>query len=703
MLVFFLSLTQQEPVVTVEGVDIVRLSISIPSQTIKMPNLDPSMVTVPNLGGTVPSLGNVPNLDIPSLDLSNLDLKNPSSLGKSLQDRLSNFGKEVSDLGKNVSQIGKNVTREVSKAGRNVSKEVSKDLSRIGDEIQRAIQNNFEGLQVDLNAQVNVTASVYNPNSFDGIFNFMNMGIYLFGIHVSNISLPAFELGKKQTKIATVPIVVKSFPLLSTSSSAQVRSPIAAAMRERKIKMQTFINAQGKVRVWGISSPTYNVTVMCVMTRPSTWDDVEAGQGNLVTATSEGERADVAGDANDVVNQKALSAEQAIFLCLSEIEEDDRRKARKRRVLLAGGAALILLALLIAAAVAVGVTASKKKCQESNNATSADAMLTQQQQQVGELVGTVQIGGRWGNVSTVVAKLDIQPNTNGVISAKGGGATSSWDAATWQPSRGAVEDTSAVQQLANPELTPVNGRVFGMGVESGATTDPYDYGAAESPPPPPASPTPSPPPPASPPPSPPAAPQTPSEAPAANSSSSGPLDILSRIAALIKPPDLSVQGVDFQNGHLTVSGPDSWSFSLEPFKEVSLDLTALINVAAVVSNPNPIEIIAQEVNMDVSFYSVDVGYADIPDFTLPANSSATITVPFNIDNFPLLSFSDQSLITGSIANGELEFQVVINLKARTRILQSLTPAFNVQLVCNAVVNPTQNNVLSKSCSTNIAT
>ncbi|CAI7823309.1 unnamed protein product [Closterium sp. NIES-54] len=231
-------LSVQEPVVTVEGVDIVRLSISIPSQTIKMPSLDPSMVTVPNLGGSVPSLGDVPNLDIPSLDLSNLDLKNPGSLGKSLQDRLSNFGKEVSDLGKNVSQIGKNVTHEVSKAGRNVSKEVSKDLTRIGDEIQRAIRNNFEGLRVDLNAHVNVTASVYNPNSFDGIFNFMNMGIYLFGIHVSNISMPAFELGKKQTKIATVPIVVKSFPLLSTSSSAQVRSPIADALRERKIKMQ---------------------------------------------------------------------------------------------------------------------------------------------------------------------------------------------------------------------------------------------------------------------------------------------------------------------------------------------------------------------------------------------------------------------------------------------------------------------------------
>ncbi|CAI5493095.1 unnamed protein product [Closterium sp. Naga37s-1] len=138
MLVFFLSLTQQEPVVTVEGVDIVRLSISIPSQTIKMPSLDPSMVTVPNLGGSVPSL--------------------------------------------------------------------------------------------------------------------------------ANISMPAFELGKKQTKIATVPIVVKSFPLLSTSSSAQVRSPIADVLRERKIKMQTFINTQGKVRVWGIASPTYNVTVMCVMT-----------------------------------------------------------------------------------------------------------------------------------------------------------------------------------------------------------------------------------------------------------------------------------------------------------------------------------------------------------------------------------------------------------------------------------------------------
>ncbi|CAI5504234.1 unnamed protein product [Closterium sp. Naga37s-1] len=266
MLVFFLSLTQQEPVVTVEGVDIVRLSISIPSQTIKMLNLDPSMVSVPNLGDSVPSLGSVPNLDIPSLDLSNLDLKNPNSLGKTLQDRLSNFGIEVSDLGKNVSQIGKNVTQEVSKAGRNVTKEVSKDLTRIGDEIQRAIRNNFEGLRVDLNAHVNVTASVYNPNSFDGIFNFMNMGIYLFGIHVSNISMPAFELGKKQTKVATVPIVVKSFPLLSTSSSAQVRSPIATALRERKIKMQTFINTQGKVRVWGVSSPTYNVTVMCVMT-----------------------------------------------------------------------------------------------------------------------------------------------------------------------------------------------------------------------------------------------------------------------------------------------------------------------------------------------------------------------------------------------------------------------------------------------------
>ncbi|CAI7782679.1 unnamed protein product [Closterium sp. NIES-54] len=408
--------------------------------------------------------------------------------------------------------------------------------------------------------------------------------------------------------------------------------------------------------------------------RPSTWEDVEAGQENLVTATVEGERADVAADADDVVNQKALSAEQAIFLRLSEIEEGERRKERKRRALLAGGAALILLALLIAAAVAIGVTASKKTCQESadqsSNATSAEAVLTQQQQQ-GELVGTVQIGGRWGNVSTVVAKLDIQPNTNGVISANGGGATSSWDAATWQPSGGAVEDTSAFQQLANPELTPVDAQVFGMGGERGV----YDYSADAPPPPSPALPS-SPAAPASPPPPPsPAPPQAP-EAPDANSSSTRPTDILSRIAALIKPPDLSVQGVDFQNGHMSVSGPDSWSFSLEPFKEVSLDLTALINVAAVVSNPNPIEIIAQEVNMDVSFYSVDVGYANIPDFTLPANSSATITVPFNIDNFPLLSFSDQSLITGSIANGELEFQVVINLKARTRILQSLTPAFN---------------------------
>ncbi|GJP65778.1 hypothetical protein CLOP_g22636 [Closterium sp. NIES-67] len=269
MLVFFLSLTQQEPVVTIEGIDIARFSISIPPQTIKMPNLDPSMVSVPNLGGiqaNVPSLGSVPDLDIPSLDLSNLDLKNPKSLGKSLRDRLSNFGKDVSNFGKDVSAIGKNVTKEVSKVGKNVSKEVSTDLSRIRDEIQAAIADNFAGLRVDLNAHVNVTASIYNPNSFEGVFNFLDMGIYLFGIHVSNVSLPAFELGKKQTKTATVPLVIKSFPLLSTSSSGQVRSPIATALRERKIKMQTFINTQGKVKVWGISSPTYNVSVMCIMT-----------------------------------------------------------------------------------------------------------------------------------------------------------------------------------------------------------------------------------------------------------------------------------------------------------------------------------------------------------------------------------------------------------------------------------------------------
>ncbi|GJP65012.1 hypothetical protein CLOP_g22635 [Closterium sp. NIES-67] len=487
--------------------------------------------------------------------------------------------------------------------------------------------------------------------------------------------------------------------------------------------------------------------------RPASWEDVEGGHGKLVNdSTAEGGRADVASDAHDVVNEKALTAEQAIFLRLSEIEEGERRKARERRVLLAGGAALILLALLLAAGVAIGVTAGKGKCQGgaegSNDATSAEAMLTQQQQGE-ELLGTVQIGGEWGNVSTVVARLDIRPNSgiHANQGGSGGGATTSWGSATWQTPGDGVEDISAAQQQANPEVRPVSAQDLGGGAGAGAgagseggPTDPYDYPPYDEPPAavsapsapspaPPSSPSPSPaappsspaaaapsspspaaaaPPPAAaapPPAAASAAAPTPPQTPAAEvpgSSSNGPTDILSRIAALIKPPDLSVQGIDFQNGHLSVSGPDSWSFSLEPFKEISLDLTSLINVAAVVSNPNPIEIIAQEVTVDVSFYSVDVGYANIPDFTLPANSSATITVPFNIDNFPLLSFSDQSLITGSIANGELEFQVVISLKARTRILQSTTPAFNVQLVCNAVVNPTQNNVLSKSCSTNIA-
>ncbi|GJP65014.1 hypothetical protein CLOP_g21939 [Closterium sp. NIES-67] len=112
---------------------------------------------------------------------------------------------------------------------------------------------------LNMNALINVTANVYNPNKYDFQVKYLDLFVSLFNMSVSNVSLGEFWSPSKQNISLTLPMKIVNVPLVSLSSDSVIGSSLLA----QKLKMKILGISEGKAQFWTFSSPTYKVGVDC--------------------------------------------------------------------------------------------------------------------------------------------------------------------------------------------------------------------------------------------------------------------------------------------------------------------------------------------------------------------------------------------------------------------------------------------------------
>eukprot|EP00475_Leptophrys_vorax_P035579 TRINITY_DN5874_c0_g1_i1.p1 TRINITY_DN5874_c0_g1~~TRINITY_DN5874_c0_g1_i1.p1 ORF type:complete len:297 (-),score=19.75 TRINITY_DN5874_c0_g1_i1:764-1654(-) len=109
------------------------------------------------------------------------------------------------------------------------------ELKDFVNQIGSSVRGSVDDVAARLDAVINVTARIENPNRFDAIVNFLAMDARLFNISAANMSLPAFTLKHNGAMVATVPVHVKQLPLLSASSSKAQRGVISTAIGQKAL------------------------------------------------------------------------------------------------------------------------------------------------------------------------------------------------------------------------------------------------------------------------------------------------------------------------------------------------------------------------------------------------------------------------------------------------------------------------------------
>ncbi|CAI5470671.1 unnamed protein product [Closterium sp. Yama58-4] len=131
-------------------------------------------------------------------------------------------------------------------------------LENLGNDLGSLLAdpNNFT---LNMNALINVTANVLNPNKYDIEVKYLDLFISLFNISVSNVSLGEFRSPSNQNITMTLPLKIVNVPLVSLGKDSVIGNSLMA----QKLKMKILGVAEGKAQVWAFSSPTYKVGVVC--------------------------------------------------------------------------------------------------------------------------------------------------------------------------------------------------------------------------------------------------------------------------------------------------------------------------------------------------------------------------------------------------------------------------------------------------------
>ncbi|CAI5504233.1 unnamed protein product [Closterium sp. Naga37s-1] len=93
---------------------------------------------------------------------------------------------------------------------------------------------------LNMNALINVTANVLNPNKYDIQVKYLDLFISLFNISVTNVSLGEFRSPSNQNISLTIPLKVVNVPLVSLGKDSVIGNSLLA----QKLKMKELQKAK---------------------------------------------------------------------------------------------------------------------------------------------------------------------------------------------------------------------------------------------------------------------------------------------------------------------------------------------------------------------------------------------------------------------------------------------------------------------------
>ncbi|CAI5504247.1 unnamed protein product [Closterium sp. Naga37s-1] len=148
-------------------------------------------------------------------------------------------------------------------------------------------------------------------------------------------------------------------------------------------------------------------------------------------------------------------------------------------------------------------------------------------------------------------------------------------------------------------------------------------------------------------------------------------------------PEVKVEQINIIRVGITKSG--GGFLGLENFR---LGLSALINVTALVYNPNNWDVEAEDISIDVKFFDMHVANVTLPGVVgMSKGGSAQLTVPLDIVDAPLATLSPASLLTTPLLHGRAEMRVVVGTAARVKYWGISSPRVMVHVECTMQLDP----------------
>ncbi|CAI7838074.1 unnamed protein product, partial [Closterium sp. NIES-53] len=163
-------------------------------------------------------------------------------------------------------------------------------------------------------------------------------------------------------------------------------------------------------------------------------------------------------------------------------------------------------------------------------------------------------------------------------------------------------------------------------------------------------------------------------------------------------PEVKVEQINIIRVGITKSG--GGFLGLENFR---LGLSALINVTALVYNPNNWEVEAENISVDVKFFDMNITIVTVPGVVgMSKGGSAELTVPLDIVDAPLATLSPASLLTTPLLHGRAEMRVVVGTAARVKYWGISSPRVMVHVECTMQLDPFSAKKYNEQCTPSIS-
>jgi hypothetical protein len=118
-----------------------------------------------------------------------------------------------------------------------------------------------ENFGIYLSSLINVTATIGNPNNFDLFIDYLSVNVAYAGLPLATTTSPGLPtIGSYQNLTTVLPFNINNVPLFDMSGS---QSLLSTALDTQQLKFQFVVNSEGHVKVWGFSTPSYLIKIVC--------------------------------------------------------------------------------------------------------------------------------------------------------------------------------------------------------------------------------------------------------------------------------------------------------------------------------------------------------------------------------------------------------------------------------------------------------